>query len=703
MKGLTGKILRVDLSRKSISTIDSSRYEEWIGGHGMASAIFWDLRARDLPFSAFDPKNVIFLMPGLFCGTFVPGASRPEVLGLGPEPWPVEWWTRSNFGGRFSTMLKMAGWDGIVIEGASDKPVWINIVDDDVTIEDATGLWGLDTYETQKQIWKEVSGHADFGGWIELKNGKWTTQRPAVVCIGPIGEVMCRDACLVHDAGHGAGQGGFGAVFGAKKLKAVSVIGTKEVEVADPKALFETRTWCMENYRGDIETRPTMKEKGFAEGWAHYQFWSTDRVVLNEPDSRPYGCTSCIRGCKVRNKSGLGNESNCVDVVFAFYLAPPATGEVAPVYLAEYSRKQLMCIDIPQKMGVNVYPFVRILGQPPYLKMLHDQGVMGPGKEINADLPWDLYGTIDFLDELFRKIIAGEDIGLELREGVFRFLLKYRENDLRKGIVQFPYWGFAEHLYDVRAEASWGLATIVDSRDICHHNFNAFIMHYPEYGIMRGNPMPLSAKEIAEIFAKKMIPYTGDPLMLDHSDEGIYSEHMAKLVAWDRHYSLFWKDSCGLCDWSWPDIVNPYAPNNEGMTPEAEERFFKAVTGVDLSFADGVEIGRKIWNLDNAIWVLQGRHRDMVQFMDYIYEVPYEGLMGSGMYYLPVYENGKWSWKNVAGRKLDKVKFEEWKTKYYALEGWDPNTGWPKRSTLEALGLKHVADLLEAKGKLGKG
>jgi aldehyde:ferredoxin oxidoreductase len=208
-----------------------------------------------------------------------------------------------------------------------------------------------------------------------------------------------------------------------------------------------------------------------------------------------------------------------------------------------------------------------------------------------------------------------------------------------------------------------------------------------------------------------MVPYTGDPFMLDYSDENIYSEHMAKAVAWDRHYSLFWKDSCLMCDWAWPDIVNPYGPNNRGMTPEAEEKFFKAVTGVDITFAESMEIGRKIWNLDNAIWVLQGRHRNMVHFMEYIYETPYPDkrpylwdsvfphLKG---YVMPVYENGEWKFKDVSGRKLDKAKVEEWKTKFYKLEGWDPNTGWPTRKTLENLGLKHVADLLEAKGKLGK-
>ena len=128
--GYAGKILRVNLTDKSIGTIDTAQYEEYGGGHGIGSAIFWDLAGNQLPFSALDPRNVVTIMAGPFSGVVVPtAAGRCEVQWLGPQAYPIEWFTRSNFGGRFSTQLKYAGWDGIVIEGASEEPVWINIVD----------------------------------------------------------------------------------------------------------------------------------------------------------------------------------------------------------------------------------------------------------------------------------------------------------------------------------------------------------------------------------------------------------------------------------------------------------------------------------------------------------------------------------------------------------------------------------------------
>jgi len=132
-----------------------------------------------------------------------------------------------------------------------------------------------------------------------------------------------------------------------------------------------------------------------------------------------------------------------------------------------------------------------------------------------------------------------------------------------------------------------------------------------------------------------------------------------------------------------------------GATPEAEPKFFNAVTGKNISFADGMETGRKIWTLERAIWTLQGRHRDQEVFPDYIYDTP------SKEHVMPTYNNGKWAYTSNRGRKLDRAKFEEWKTMFYDFEGWNTANGWPKRGTLESMGLKKVADTLESKGKLG--
>ena len=130
------------------------------------------------------------------------------------------------------------------------------------------------------------------------------------------------------------------------------------------------------------------------------------------------------------------------------------------------------------------------------------------------------------------------------------------------------------------------------------------------------------AEELVKIVTEKMVPYQGDLRMLDFSEKNIFSEHMAKLVSWHRDYTRFWKQSMLFCDARWPDFLNPYAPGRIGSTGIAEPLFLKAVTRKDVSFLDGIKLGRKIWNLDHAIWTLQGRHRDMVEFADIIYKQP---------------------------------------------------------------------------------
>jgi len=151
----------------------------------------------------------------------------------------------------------------------------------------------------------------------------------------------------------------------------------------------------------------------------------------------------------------------------------------------------------------------------------------------------------------------------------------------------------------------------------------------------------------------------------------------------------------------WPDFLNLYAPGKIGSTGIAEPKFLNAVTGKNLTFLDGIELGKKIWNLDHAIWTLQGRHRDMVHFADYFYATSSRSFDGYPEY-MPGIEKGKWTYIKTLGRHFDKTKFEEFKTKFYKLQGWETGTGYPTRPTLESLGLGYVADELEKKGKLGQ-
>jgi aldehyde:ferredoxin oxidoreductase len=681
MNGYTGKILRLNLTAGKISIINTEKYQQWGGGHGMGSAIFWDL-VKNKAISGFDPANIVTIMTSPLSGTLVPGASaRTEVQGIGVQSSPVEWFTRSNFGGRFAPMLKYAGWDGIVVEGKADKPVWIDIRNDKVRIKDAGHLWGLDTWQTQEKIWAEVMEGQAFGDWMTV-GGKdseaRTTQKPAVLTIGPAGENLGRIACLIHDVANASGQGGFGGVWGSKNLKAISVIGTGSIKVADPNALMESRIWANNEYAFNVD-----QQRG-KERPLNY-FWKGDK------NARIHACVGCHAGCQERNSSGMGTDSTCLETAFYTWADKRKHWR--------QTNASYIATDLLQKQGVNAYETTRGL---PYILALAKKGVLGPGRKIDCDLDFSSLGTVEFAEKFVGMISNREGIGDDMAEGFYRAAQRWGrlEQDLKTGLLLYPYWGLPEHGYDPRSQVCWGYSTILGDRDCNEHEFT-LLFWYAKSFKDRGKEVPVPAESVVNAFSSKLLPFQGDPLMLDYSDENIYSDHMIKLVAWQRRYTRFWKQSVLYCDHRWPQFVSGRTKDYLGCTSEGEQRFFNDVTGNNYSFVDGMEVGRKIWNLDNAIWTLQGRHRDMVHFSDYIYNVKEPSPIGSRSYYLPGRKNGKWDWLLVSYRCHDRDKFDDFKTRYYNFEGWDSKTGWPKRSTLQSLDLSYVADELAAHGRLG--
>jgi aldehyde:ferredoxin oxidoreductase len=705
--GYTGKILRLNMNNRSVSTIDTAQYEGWIGGHGMGSAIFWDL-CEDKTVSGFDPRNIVTIMTSPLTGTLSHAAARCEVQGIGPQGYPIEWFTRSSFGGRFAAQLKYAGWDGIVIEGKADAPVWVNVVNNQVAFEDASGLWGLNTRETQEEIWSKVTG-GRFNDWQKV-GGAYTTQKPAVLCIGQAGENLSRIAVLIHDGGHAAGQGGFGGVFGAKNLKAISVLGTGGVGIANPEALIEALSWHRANFQYNVDSpRHESPVPNFAEYCLNSRApGSIPLTAVTEP-SRPHGCQACAMACSRRTASGLSNDSHCMTTIWPVITVGPLerlmaldrTREVlhAPIEpsdLGELMRSRLRITDQLQHYGLNAF---EMCAGDIYLVKLYSIGVLGPGKAIDCDLPFDRWSTAEFKEAYLRKIALREGIGNDLAEGVARAAQRwgrYKE-DTGSGLLEYICWGYMQH--DPIPDVEWAYGSILGEREVNEHGIHLPVHHIPRLGELTGTEPIASAERIAQILSTKVLPYEGDPFMFDYSDgpTGIYSANRAKTIAWHRHYGRFWLQSVGYCDILWPDFINPNAPDMLGATPEGEPKFLNAVTGKGMSFVDGMEVGRRIWNLDRAIWALQGRHRDMEVFSEYVYSVP-----TSRSHLLPVYEDGEWKFSNCIGRTLDKARFEEWKTKYFALEGWDPRSGWPTRQTLEDLGLAHVANALDREGRLGE-
>ncbi|NLT65161.1 MAG: hypothetical protein GXX84_00995 [Acidobacteria bacterium] len=672
--GYAGKILLVDLTAKTTSTIDTAKYAEFGGGVGIGAAIFWDLAVApgdwDLQ-DAFDPRNVISLMSGPLAATGVPGGGRTSVCAIAPETFPTPLFHRTSFGGRFATMLKLAGWDGVVVRGKADRPVWINIIDDKVVIEDAKALWGMNTYETQGQISTMVAGRTRFGDEWHQAGDAYTTARPQIVCIGPVGESATRVAALIHGSGVSARTGGFGGVFGSKNLKAISVLGTGSIKVADPKAIVDTRIWHAQNF-----------SRGAAPGTA--------------------ACMPCVNNDR-RRDSFHGGESMCADEYW--FMGERMKG-------AEVAMKWGICTWATKfggAMEVNMpnaaAPFKGKVPMEPgmgwYIKYLYELGVLGPGKKIDSHpLPMDQWDKLVFREVFCDAIARRIGIGADLAEGILEAAKKWGrlEEDLNSGALRLPAYGASWH--HSLPGVDWAYGYIFMSGDPMWHGFFSL-----SGGGGFGGPATYTAEELVEMMAAKVVPFNGDPLMFSNCwkgeearKTGVYSEHKAKMVAWARHYAGFYNESMSICEMMLPSFIGRSADGIAGPSPDLEYRYYRAVMGDKKTFADTMETGRKIWNMERAIRVMAGRHRDHEQFAPFMYMPGATFAMGGSK---PVYQDGKWSFENQNDLYLDREGVEAFKTHFYKLEGWDPATGWPTRKTLEGLGMKKIADVMASKGKLG--
>ena len=199
--GYMGKILWVSLADLKVSTLDTMDYaEKYTGGKGIATRIFWD-KAKPRMKDGLDPDNLLIFMTGPLGGTLSPSSGRTTTCFKSLVQWPKPWFSWSNFGGEWGPELKFAGYDGIVLHGKADHPIYIWINDGKVEFREAKDLWGKDTYYAQRMIVKELGGD----------------KRIKVITIGPAGENLVRQAILMTDTENVAGWGP-GGVMGSKNV-----------------------------------------------------------------------------------------------------------------------------------------------------------------------------------------------------------------------------------------------------------------------------------------------------------------------------------------------------------------------------------------------------------------------------------------------------------------------------------------------------
>ncbi len=219
--GYVGTILRVNLNTGKIvkEPLNMKYAKEYVGARGLGTKYF--CAEVDPKIDALGPDNKVIFMTGPLTGTAATSAGRYNVVCKSPLTGTIE---ASNSGGYFAPQLKYAGYDGIIFEGVSEKPVYLYINDDVVELRDASALWGKDVFETTDMLKAEVGDEFE------------------IACVSKASEDGCLYGNVMNDKHRAAGRGGTGAVVATKKLKAIAVRGTGSVFVAKPEEFFSAIT-----------------------------------------------------------------------------------------------------------------------------------------------------------------------------------------------------------------------------------------------------------------------------------------------------------------------------------------------------------------------------------------------------------------------------------------------------------------------------
>jgi aldehyde:ferredoxin oxidoreductase len=305
-KGFFGKLLRINLSTKEISTekIKPELWENYLGGRGLGA--FFLTKEVSPQTEALSPENKLIFMNGALAGTSIPGNNKICVTFKSPL---TNTYSYSLCGGHYGPELKYAGYDGLIIEGKAKEPVYLWIDDDNIEIKQAEHIWGKLIPEAEDKIRKELG---------EDKNIQ-------IAVIGPGGERKVNYACITSGKYREFGRGGGGAVMGSKNLKGIAIRGSHDVEVADLdktidltkrliKNLQASRAGEVRRVYGTMElveringagfwTTRNFSEGHFEEGYKLEGKQMREEVIVN--DSSCFGCPiACGKWTYTTTKNG---------------------------------------------------------------------------------------------------------------------------------------------------------------------------------------------------------------------------------------------------------------------------------------------------------------------------------------------------------------------------------------------------------------
>jgi aldehyde:ferredoxin oxidoreductase len=455
LKGFTGKLLNVNLSNQEISEemLNEDIAKDFLGGAGYCCRYLYNHLEKDT--DPLSPDNILMFMTGPFCGSNIPTSGRFVVCAKSPY---TGIWGESNCGGFFGPELKKAGYDGIIIKGSSENPVYLEITEDGTEIKDASSVWGKGILETSK-ILKAQSG----------------SPLTRIACIGQAGENLVKYAIIASEE-KAAGRTGMGAVMGSKKLKAITVrakkrqfevVDTEKFKNSSQKALNDVNQAFNSRMYSDIGTTAGVDMWNFTgelpkQYWTYGNEWDgaydiSGATAKEKIVTRKYPCFSCPIGCakKAIVKSGeFKTESEVeapeVEAIEGF------GSQILNKNLESIVRANVLCNDF----GIDTISSSSVISLLYYL--YNNDKITSKNLE-GLNLKW---GDIRPAFELLRKISFREGIGDLLAEGsnaVGKKFKIYQDEIATVYGMEVPY-------HDLRANFGMAIAYAVAApRGPCHN------------------------------------------------------------------------------------------------------------------------------------------------------------------------------------------------------------------------------------------
>ena len=556
--GWNRKVLRVNLSAGTCTPepLNMAWANDYLGSRGLASKYL--ISEIDPKVDPLSPDNKMIMATGPLTGTMASTGGRYTVVTKGALTNAI---ACSNSGGFFGAEMKFAGWDMIIFEGKSPKPVYLYVENDKAELRDAGHLWGKTCWETEETIKRQ---HQD--------------PLIRVSSIGGAGENQVMFACIVNDLHRAAGRSGVGAVMGSKNLKAVAIRGTKGVSgIKDfPAFLAATNaakkvladnavtgqglpkygTQVLMNVINEMGALPTrnhrdvqFEEAGKISAEAMHEKRPSDGKAQLVTNAACFGCTiACGRISKidethfsVKNSPKYWGASGGLEYEAAWALG--AANGVGDLEALQYAN--LLC----NEHGMDPISFGATVGAA---MEMYETGILSK-EQIGLDAP---FGSSEALCQLVEMTAHGKGFGKELGLGSARLCAKYGHPELSMSVKgqEFP-------AYDSRGIQGMGLAYATSNRGACH---------------LRGYTV---ASEVLGI------PVKTDPLTTDGKPELV--------KAFQDATGIF--DSAGIC------VFTSFAWTLADVQPQLQ-----AACEGDWSMDKLNLVGERIWNMERQFNLAAG-------------------------------------------------------------------------------------------------